>query len=216
MSRTSTSPTPAGRSYRGLKAEERRHRRREQLLAAGLSVFGNEGYASSTVKEVCREAGLSERYFYESFSSKEDLLSGVYAMVTERLKDEFMAIMARQPREPRQIARDALLMFYGHFEDPAVARVQLFEMLGVSARMDQEFQEAMDELSEFIGLALRAIFPDIPESRFASGITGAALAGAMIQVANTWVLRGYPQSLEQVAEEMLELMWHIGEKLAAS
>lgn len=214
MSGPSSPQTSAGRSYRGLKAEERRQLRRQQLLDAGLHVIGSKGYGGSTVKEVCREAGLSERYFYESFASKEDLLSGVYAMVTDRLKDQFMAIMARQPREPRQVAMDSILMFYRHMQDPAVARVQLFEMLGVSERMDQEFQSAMDELAEFIGLAQRAIFPEIPERHFASGVLGAALAGGMIQVANTWVLRGYPQPLEEVAEEMLDLLWLIGEKLA--
>lgn len=216
QSDTSSSVRPAGRSYRGLKAAERRAIRRQQLLDAGLYLFGTNGYVATTVKDVCRQAALSERYFYESFNSKEDLLSATYQMITDRLKDQFIRIMGDSSLSREALAHQSVVMFYTHMQDPVVARVQLFEILGVSARMDGDYQQAMQELAGFIGLALRAIFPDIPASRFESGTVGAALAGAMIQVANTWMMQGYKQPLSDLVEEMLGLMWTVGEKLEAA
>src|SRR4051794_19105906 len=66
------------RVYRGSPAPERASQRRTQLVAAGRKLFGKSGYAAVTVRSVCVEAGLTERYFYESFSNREELLAAVY------------------------------------------------------------------------------------------------------------------------------------------
>ena len=63
-----------GRRYSGLHAEERVATRRTAILAAALEVFGRQGYAATTVKQICTEAELTERYFYESFTDKEAML----------------------------------------------------------------------------------------------------------------------------------------------
>ncbi|MBD0862828.1 TetR/AcrR family transcriptional regulator [Gordonia sp. zg691] len=67
-----------GRRYGGADPTERRDRRRAALITAGLDVFGTEGYAKTSVKSVCESAGLTQRYFYESFSDRADLLVAVY------------------------------------------------------------------------------------------------------------------------------------------
>ncbi len=64
-----------GRRYRGVSEEVRRTERRQRFIEAGLEVFAERGYHSSTVRSICANAGLTERYFYESFSNSEDLLT---------------------------------------------------------------------------------------------------------------------------------------------
>ena len=53
-----------GRRYRGVSEEARQAERRQRFVEAGLTVFGSRGYHSSTVRSICAEAGLTERYFY--------------------------------------------------------------------------------------------------------------------------------------------------------
>src|SRR5690348_15017019 len=60
--------------YCGVSAGARVAARRSRLLAAGLELFGTQGYLPTTIDQVCTEAGLTKRYFYESFRSCEDLL----------------------------------------------------------------------------------------------------------------------------------------------
>ncbi|MBI5104391.1 MAG: helix-turn-helix transcriptional regulator, partial [Solirubrobacterales bacterium] len=73
-----------GRVYGGMTPAERRARRRAQLLEAGLEVFARRGWARATVADVCRAAGLSQRYFYEQFADRE----GLFLAITDRIAEE--------------------------------------------------------------------------------------------------------------------------------
>ena len=86
MTKTGTSDDNKGRVYGGENQEERRARRRQQFLDAGLQVFGTLGYRAATVRSLCKQAGLTDRYFYESFDTTEDLLVGVYRQQCEALE----------------------------------------------------------------------------------------------------------------------------------
>lgn len=54
--------------------EARRRRTRQALLDSALHLFGSQGYSETTVAEIVRRAGVSERTFYVHFPAKEDLL----------------------------------------------------------------------------------------------------------------------------------------------
>ena len=75
-----------GRTYAGESLSERTARRRQQFLDAGLQVFGTTGYRTATVRQLCKQAGLTDRYFYESFASTEDLLVAVYEREFDELR----------------------------------------------------------------------------------------------------------------------------------
>ena len=55
------------RPYRGVSATDRRDQRRQRLIDAGLQLFGTRGIAAVGIVDVCAEAGLTKRYFYENF-----------------------------------------------------------------------------------------------------------------------------------------------------
>ncbi|MBI3997694.1 MAG: TetR/AcrR family transcriptional regulator [Armatimonadetes bacterium] len=48
--------------------------RRRQILQAAIRVFAQRGYATATIEDVARAAGVSEGTIYNYFRSKEDLL----------------------------------------------------------------------------------------------------------------------------------------------
>jgi AcrR family transcriptional regulator len=85
--------TDAGRVYGGRSERERRADRRARLLAAGLDLFGTEGWTGATIEKLCTAAGVATRSFYEEFSSREalllavfeDVLAGVVTEVTPRV-----------------------------------------------------------------------------------------------------------------------------------
>lgn len=80
----SESPS-AGRSYAGLGPEERRAARRAALVEAGLDVLAEQGLTGIGVRAVCARAGLTARYFYESFPSLDDLLVALSEQVGEEV-----------------------------------------------------------------------------------------------------------------------------------
>jgi AcrR family transcriptional regulator len=60
-----------------VSAVDRRDKRRRQLVEAAFAIVGAKGAAHLGVGEVCEAAGLTKRYFYESFNSIDDLSAAV-------------------------------------------------------------------------------------------------------------------------------------------
>src|ERR1700760_3385627 len=81
-------------TYRGVAMEDRRADRRRRLLEAGVRVIGESGWQSTTVRAVCSEAGLTERYFYESFADRETLLLDVFDRVSTDAARAILAAVA--------------------------------------------------------------------------------------------------------------------------
>ena len=52
------------RQFKGMSLTERKQARREKLIEAGIEAYGTHGFFSVTVKDICNEAKLTERYFY--------------------------------------------------------------------------------------------------------------------------------------------------------
>lgn len=88
---------PSARPYRGVEATERLAARRNQLLNAGLDLLGAADEPELTVRGVCERAGLSARYFYESFSDKDELVAQVYDWVIAKLAANIQAAAATGP-----------------------------------------------------------------------------------------------------------------------
>ncbi len=53
-------------------------------MAAGVRLLGATNGPAVTVRAVCRQAGLTERYFYESFADRDDFVRAVYDDVCRR------------------------------------------------------------------------------------------------------------------------------------
>ncbi len=51
-------------------------------------MFGTQGIAATTIADVCAEAGLTKRYFYESFATIHDLAQAVFSDVTAGLAEQ--------------------------------------------------------------------------------------------------------------------------------
>lgn len=65
------------RIYGGLADDERRAERRRRLHEAGYNLLATGGASAVTVTGVCKDAGLSPRYFYEHFDNREALIKAI-------------------------------------------------------------------------------------------------------------------------------------------
>ncbi len=116
------------RSYGGVSAEERVAGRRARLIEAGLECFGTVGVAGTGVKDVCRAAGLTDRYFYESFKDGRALFLAVFDAVTEELFAAVASAVIAVPAVPEDQLRAAIGTFLQALaDDPRRARVVFAE-----------------------------------------------------------------------------------------
>src|ERR1700722_11015488 len=114
--------------FKGISADTRRVDRRHRLVQAAFEIAGTEGAGVLGVGRVCRVAGLTKRYFYESFSSLTELQSAVVdhaiTVMSERV-DPF------RPTEPSGPPQRWLAAFVGALvDDQCLARVLLAETHG--------------------------------------------------------------------------------------
>lgn len=101
-----------------------------QLLEAGLELMSSGGSGKVAVRAVCREARLTERYFYENFGGREALLLAVYGWVADQARQVLSDAVASAPAEPEARARAAVDAFVGLIlDDPRKGRVLLLEPL---------------------------------------------------------------------------------------
>ena len=103
--------------WSGVPLEDRQVLRRDELIAAGVQLLGGEGGPAVTVRAVCHETGLTERYFYESFTERDEFVRAVYDDVCARAMSALMS--ATTPREA--VERFVALMV----DDPVRGRVLL-------------------------------------------------------------------------------------------
>lgn len=205
---TETKRAP-GRTYKGVSNDERRAERRARLVEAAVKVYGAVGYHGATVRAICAEAGLTERYFYESFEKGEALLAAAYLSVIERLSGEVMSAIAllAPPVEMGTLVRTALHTYYTLLRDnPAEARVFLVEILGVSPAVDQIYWDSIRGIS----LAILHFVPGATERVQAAGLDidlfADGLIGAVVQIALGWVRSGFAQPVEAVVETAMAIL----------
>ena len=81
--------------------------RREALLEAGIELLGAVDRSASNVRAVCRAAGLTERYFYESFGDRDKFVRAVYDEVGDRARTALIEAVAGAPPNKRADAINA-------------------------------------------------------------------------------------------------------------
>lgn len=142
-----------------MTAPERAERRREQLVDGGLEVFGVRGWSGTTIRDVCLEAELSQRYFYEHFASRD----ACFMAVLDRIADEVQAavrVAVSAPGDPEARAKATLSALADLFTgDPRKLRVAFVESFAT-----EQFRARRAELLRgFAALAARlmtALHPD--------------------------------------------------------
>ncbi len=189
----------AERRWGDRTADERRTERRRQILQAALSVYGDTGFRTASVKAVCNKAGLTERYFYESFSNGEDLLKQCFLEVNRVLILRMREAAVPDGRAPLERIRAALLVYFQQIKDnPAGARVFLLEMASVSAATEALVSQSLDE---FGALLMEVFAVDVPQAPLLlRGVIGGGL-----HIARAWIGAGYAESVESVADAALRL-----------
>jgi AcrR family transcriptional regulator len=99
------------RPYGGVQARDRVAERRRRLLDAGLELLGgSDSPPDLTVRAVCAEAGITARYFYESFTDKDALVAAVFDRVVADIAATTQAAVAAAPPEEQNRAGIANLV----------------------------------------------------------------------------------------------------------
>lgn len=178
--------TDPGRVYGGRSERERRADRRARLLAAGLDLFGTEGWSATTIEKLCSAAGVATRSFYEEFASREALLLAVF----EDVLADVVTVVTPRVMGRGSVAEQVRAGLGGYVEhltaDPRRARVVHHE-IRVAGTLEDQRQAAVVRFAELIVQTAR-----LPDTQHTHTV-GIALAGAVSEVLVDWVAQPEPR-----------------------
>ena len=166
MSRVATStPRVPRRAYGGISADERIAARRAKLLDAGLELFGTRGFASTGVKDVCREAGVTDRYFYESFNDSGALFLAVFDRLTDELFHAVAEAVVASGEDPRRQLHDAIATFvHALAEDPRKQRVLFGEAAAAGPAAAAHMRTSLRRFADLVAAtAHQHVGPETPD-----------------------------------------------------
>jgi AcrR family transcriptional regulator len=175
------------------------------LVEAGLDLFGGEGWGATTVRGVCARAGLTERYFYESFEDLEALLLTVYDGVVGEAAEVVLRAVAEAPHDAREKSKAALSAFVDLMTaDPRKGRVAFVEAMGSEALMTRR----LATLRTFAGLIAqqaREFYGPSAVTATDAELTAQLLVGGVAETLISWLGGELDVSRERLVEHSAEL-----------
>lgn len=213
----------APKVWAGTTLDARRGARRRRLLEVGFELLGGSGSAAVTVRSVCRHAKLTDRYFYESFADRDELLVAVYDQVAEQVRDVLASAVAKTMSRPgsgaapEAIARAAVEAFLGVLtRDPRKGRVLLLAPM-TDAALSVRAVELMPMFGELIRVQLAAAAgpaalargrgSEQPEQApLAERMTATALIGALSNLFIRWLDGTLAASERELTEYCVRLL----------
>jgi AcrR family transcriptional regulator len=188
------------RPYRGVSAERRRSDRRARLIEAGLELLGERGWGGTTVRAVCGQAELTERYFYESFSDRDELAVAIFDRCAAEAAAAVVAAVEAAPHDARAKARAAIDAFVGMLsDDPRLARAILVESLASEALRERR-EAALGDFAGLVSEQGRAFYGEraVPEDD--ARLTALALVGALAELLMRWTNGSLDVSRERLVD----------------
>ncbi len=161
---------PAGQRrgrWSGVPLPDRQALRRDELIAAGVAHLGGAQGPALTVRGVCRSAGLTERYFYESFTDRDEFVRAVYDDVCARAMSALTT--AKTPRDAVEQFVELMV------DDPARGRVLLLAP-GKEPVLTRSGAEWMPSFIDLLQRKLTRIGDPIKATMVATGLIGALTA----------------------------------------
>lgn len=168
--------------YKGVSAADRAAERRRRLLDAALSVWADAD-ARTTMTAVCGTAGLTERYFYESFRSLDEVLTTVLEEVATEIETTTLAAAEAAGSDPAARITAAVTAFVDLLlADPRKGRVAIIEAAALPALRGRRTQL----LRHFAHLAAEEAQHHAAR-RHEDELAGLLFIGGMAEVVTAWL-----------------------------
>lgn len=189
------------RQFKGLALEERQQIRRQKLIDAGLQAYGTSGFFSVTVKDICKEAKLTERYFYESFKRSEELFQAVYLQLINDLQKSIVdAVTLHTPHQENMIEAGLTTLLTVLRDDPRIARILFIDAVLVHELHGKTIHESISLFDKTISNFLTLLFPNTLANKSQIFFIASGLNGYVTQIAMRWVASDFRYPIEDVLE----------------
>lgn len=132
---------------------------RRSMVVEARRLFGERGYAATSVDEIVRAAGVTKGALYHHFTGKDDL----FRAVVEDVKGEVTAVVGEsflatddEPDALDTVTRGCLAFIDAH-RDPAIQRITILDARSVLDPIQRRALDARYEVAVIRGALRRAV-----------------------------------------------------------
>ncbi|WP_312839524.1 TetR/AcrR family transcriptional regulator [Pantoea piersonii] len=187
------------KNYQGSSGEARTAARRGKLLKAAAGVFAARGFHGASVRSICEAAGLTERYFYESFENTEALFLALHQDTSERIVREMREAVKNVPAQSGH--QTQLETFFDFFSrEPAAARLFAVEAAYIS-------QSACDVCRAWRRTIRGLLWEQCAEQNNAvEALVSEAIIKGLLSIAVEWMDNDFLQRREDIIAAGMSLL----------
>jgi AcrR family transcriptional regulator len=196
--------------YGGVTGEQRIAERRGKLIDAGMTLFGFPGSESVRVKDVVDQAGLTERYFYESFSDLDALFEAVLELANDTVERAINAAIVDAPSD--DLSRMSVVMRTTTevlAKDPRMIRVIFIEALGKGGRAGAHRNDLLSRAAQNFFQWSGGDPGDFDKSPTDTRMKTFAVAGAASELLISWAEGLLDATPAQLGDFLVGLYWRI-------
>jgi AcrR family transcriptional regulator len=179
--------------------------KREQILQAAVRVFARQGYESTRVGDVAKEAGVAYGLVYHYFGSKEAVLEAVFREAWGRLLAAVALAEETGADAPEQLSLVVKIVLRAWRDDPDLVRLLVREIT-----RSPHIQDELDEIAQAFASLERIVRRGQEEGTFRGDVdprlAGWMLYGGLEEVLTGWVLAQLPDDAESVAAAEREVI----------
>ncbi len=198
---TDSAPSPRRHSgqYAGKAATTRRRERKSKLLAAGIALIGDQGFNATSIDAVCARAGLTKRYFYEAFDSRESLLIEAFRAVSTELLQAISQAALPYLGDSRQLVHQGLRATYAFVAaEPAKVRLMFIEALSLRGQLGRSYVESLDGFVQLLLSLTRPFLPPGAASEAELKVMARGAIGAIMHLCQGWIASDFRQPAEEL------------------
>ncbi|RLU02551.1 MAG: TetR/AcrR family transcriptional regulator [Ketobacter sp.] len=200
------------RPFQGESAESRIKARRRVLLDTAFQMASESGWKGLSIHQLCQEAGLNKRYFYESFPDMDELGGALVDDLAEQLITTGQTAVQsglQQGLDTMALARHALKHCIGWLvDDPRRARM-LFNMAGDNSSALKHRQDVIRKFAQTLSM-FSIEYHQADEPHVIAKVGSALLIGGTIEIVISWLDGQLEISLDELVEDVASFWVAIG------
>ncbi len=136
---------------------------------------------------ICARAKLTERYFYESFSSRDELLKAILDGIADEVRDAGLAALRTSEGTLEERARDAITSFVSLLtDDPRKGRVAMIESAAYEP-LRAHRRAALHGFAQMVADEATRMYGDRAWPPHQGQINGLLFVGGLAELVTAWL-----------------------------
>ncbi len=176
----------------------------DSLLSASASLFAEKGYRATTLDDIARALNVKKATLYHYIRSKEQLLTGIYARIFDRIEAVVRPI-ASQPLSANERLRR---MIHAHLEVVAAESAMLAVVFQEESELDPANRALFQKRKQSYERIFEAVVEEGQQDRVLRPLSPRVMVRAVLGMCN-WLYQWYrPErhSWPKIASELLLLI----------